>query len=88
MDSNREHFGAIMFYDSRRGLTQQQCIAEFDSILALKLHQGPVFIDGIVSSIEALELSQSHLVKVVQNQLLLRKRCSAQTEIAGSSCDL
>ena len=32
MELNREHFRAIIFYNFRRGLTQQQCIDEFNSI--------------------------------------------------------
>ena len=28
MELNREHFRAIIFYNFRRGLTQQQCIDE------------------------------------------------------------
>ena len=32
MALNREHFRAIIFYNVRRGLTQQQCIDELNSI--------------------------------------------------------
>ena len=32
MELNREHFRAIIFYNFRRGLTQQQCIDELNSI--------------------------------------------------------
>ena len=32
MELNRENFRAIIFYNFRRGLTQQQCIDEFNSI--------------------------------------------------------
>ena len=32
MKLNREHFRAIIFYKFRRGLTQQQCIDELNSI--------------------------------------------------------
>ena len=32
MKLNREHFRAIIFYNFRRGLTQQQCIDELNSI--------------------------------------------------------
>ena len=32
MELNREHFCAIIFYNFRRGLTQQQCIDELNSI--------------------------------------------------------
>ena len=31
MELNREHFRAIIFYNFRRGLTQQQCIDELNS---------------------------------------------------------
>ena len=34
MELNREHFRAIIFYNFRRGLTQQQCIDELNSIFA------------------------------------------------------
>ena len=33
MELNREHFRAIIFRNFRRGLTQQQCIDEINSIL-------------------------------------------------------
>ena len=36
--------------------------------LAMKLHQGPVFINGIVNSTEVLVHSKTNFVKVVQNQ--------------------
>ena len=32
MELNRKHFRAIIFYNFRRGLTQQQCIDELNSI--------------------------------------------------------
>ena len=32
MDLNREHFRVNIFYNFRRGLTQQQCIDELNSI--------------------------------------------------------
>ena len=32
MELNREHFHAIIFYNSLRGLTQQQCIDELNLI--------------------------------------------------------
>ena len=32
MELNREHFSAIIFFNFRRGLTQQQCIDELNSI--------------------------------------------------------
>ena len=32
MELNREHFRAIIFYNFRRVLTQQQCIDEINSI--------------------------------------------------------
>ena len=33
MALNREHFRAIFFYNFRRGLTQNQCIDELNSII-------------------------------------------------------
>ena len=32
MELNREHFRAIIFYNFQRGLTQQQCLDELNSI--------------------------------------------------------
>ena len=57
MELNCEHFRAIIFYNFRRGLTQQQ-------FLAMKLHQGPVFI-GL--STEVMVQPKTNCVKVVQN---------------------
>ena len=55
----------FFFYNFRRGLTER--------FLAMKLHQGPVFIDGMVSSTKVVVHSKTNFVKVVQNQLLFRK---------------
>ena len=41
--------------------------------LAMKLHQGPVFIDGMENSSEVANHSKTNFVKVVHNQLLFRK---------------
>ena len=74
MELNREHFFAIIFYNFRCGLTQQQCIDELNSIFGNeKLHQGPVFINGMVNSTEVIVYSKMNFVKVVQNQLLFRQ---------------
>ena len=37
MELNREHFRAIIFYNFRRGLTQQQCIDELNSIFGVEV---------------------------------------------------
>ena len=66
MELNREHFCAIIFCNFRRGLTQQQCIDELNSIF----NQGPVFIVGMVNSTEVVV---HFTLKVIQNQLLFRK---------------
>ena len=72
MELNREHFHAVIFYNFRRGLTQQQCIDEL-KFLAIKLRQGSVFIDGMVNSTEVVVRSKTNFLKVVQNQLLFQK---------------
>ena len=41
--------------------------------LAMKLHHGPVFIDGLVNSTEIVVHSKANFVKVIQNQLLFQK---------------
>ena len=41
--------------------------------LAMKFHQGPVFIDGILNSTEVVVHSKMNFMKVVPNQLLFRK---------------
>ena len=41
--------------------------------LAMKLHQGPVFIDGMLNSTEIVVPSKTNFVKVMQTQLLFRK---------------
>ena len=64
MELNREHFRAIIFYNIRRGLTQQQCIIE---------RSLSVFIDGMVNSTEVVVHSKTNFVKVVRNQFLFRK---------------
>ena len=72
MELNREHFRAIIFYNFRRRLTQQQFINKLNSIFAMKLHQGPVFIDGMLNSAKVVVHSKTNFVKVVQNQLLFQ----------------
>ena len=41
--------------------------------LAMKLHPGPVFIDGILNSTQVVIHSKTNFVKVIQSQLLFRK---------------
>ena len=41
--------------------------------LTIKLHQGPMFFDGILNSTEVVVHSKTNFVKVVQNKLLFRK---------------
>ena len=67
IELNREHFRAIIFYNFRRGLTQQQSSVNIIQFLAMKLHQGPVFIDYMVNSTEVVVLSKTNFVKVAQN---------------------
>ena len=76
MELNREHFRGIIFFNFRCGLTQQhvhRASMNLIQFLAMNLHQGPVFIDGIVNSTEFVFPSKTNFVKVVQNQLLFRK---------------
>ena len=65
MELNREHFSAIIFYNFRCGLTQQQCFDEHNLI----------FGDEAPSRTrtEVVVHSKTNFVKDVQNQLLFRK---------------
>ena len=45
----------------------------FIQFLAMKLHQGPVFINGMVNSTEIVVQKKTNFVKIFQNQLLFRK---------------
>ena len=48
MELNRKHIRAIIFYNFRRGLTQQQCIDELD---AISDDEAPSrFTDGMMNS--------------------------------------
>ena len=49
--------------------------------LTMKLHQQPVFIDGIVNSTEVAVHSKTNFVKAVQNQLLFRKTINAVRQL-------
>ena len=75
MELNREYFRTIIFYNFRRGLTQQHCIDERNSIFGDEApsRTRPVFIDGMVNSTEVVVHSTTNFEKVVQNQLLFRK---------------
>ena len=69
MELNCEYTLAIIFYNFR-----QKCIDELkQQFLAIKLHQGPVFIDGMVNSTKVVVHSKTNIVKVVQSQLLFQK---------------
>ena len=61
---NREHFRAIIFYNFRRGLTQQQCIDELNSIFG---NEAPSRTS--VYRWSRITLSKTNSVKVVQNQM-------------------
>ena len=50
MELNREHFRAIIFYNFQRGLTQQQCNDELNSIFGVEAPLKARFIDGMVNS--------------------------------------
>ena len=62
MELNREHFRVIVFYNFRRGLTQQQCIDELNSLFGDEAPPRTSFYRWY-----------GEFMKVVQNQLLFRK---------------
>ena len=73
MELKREHFRANIFYNFRRGLINTTTVIdELNYILAMKLHQGPVFIDGMVNSTEVLVHSKTNFVKVVKNKFVVQ----------------
>ena len=59
MELNREHFRAIIFLLNNSAMNLIQ-------FLAMKLHQGSVFIDGMENSPEVVVHSKAKFVKVVQ----------------------
>ena len=65
MELNRKNFRAIVFYNFRRGLTQQQCIDELNSIfLQAEFHNGrpsPVVVAETVDAVRQLILQDPHL---------------------------
>ena len=71
MELNREHFRAII-YNFRRGLTQQKCIDELNSIFGDETPSKAI-MGGMVKSTEVVVHSKTNFVKIVQNQLLFRK---------------
>ena len=48
---------------------------------AMKLHEGPVFINGMLSSTEVVVPSKPNFMKVVHNQLLFRKPFEAARQL-------
>ena len=56
MELNREHFRAIIHNSASINLIQ---------FLAIKLDQGPVFVDGMVNSTVVVVHSRTNFVKVV-----------------------
>ncbi len=73
MELNREHYRAIIFYNFRRGLTQQQYIDELNSTFGDEAPSRASVYRGSPNSIMAVVFATMKLVKVVQNQLLFRK---------------
>ena len=63
---NRKYFHTLIFYNNTTSMNLIQ-------FLAMKLHQGPVFMDGMVNWTEVVIHSKTNFVKVIRNQLLLRK---------------
>ena len=47
----------------------------------MKLHQGPVFIDGMVNSTEVVVHSKTNFVQVVQNQLFFPETIDAVCQL-------
>lgn len=45
---------------------------ELIKFLVMKLHQGPMFFDGMKKLIVVILHSKTNLVKIVQNQFLLK----------------
>ena len=72
MELNREHFRAI-FNNFRRGLTQQQCIDELNSIFGDEALSRTSVCRWYGNSTEVVVHSKMNFVKVVLNQLLFRK---------------
>ena len=53
--------------------------------LTMKLHQGPVFFDGMVNSTEVVVHSKTNFVKVVRQQLLF---IDAARQLTLQDCDV
>ena len=60
-------------YFLQRCIDNNSALMNLIQFLAMKLHKGPVFIDGMVKSTEVVVHSKSNFVKAVQNQLLFPK---------------
>ena len=77
MEINREHFRAIIFYNFRRGLTQQQCIDELNSIFGDEASSGTSvyrwYDDEYNRGRSSLQDEFRNFEKVVQNHFLFRK---------------
>ena len=73
MELNRKHFRAIIFYNFRRGLTQQQCLDELNSIFGDE--------DPSRTSVY-LWYGEFNRGRCSWNHW-----CCASTDIARSSCD-
>lgn len=62
---------------------------ELIQFLAIKLHQGLMFIDGMVTSIVVIVYSKTNFVKFIRITCCSENHwCCARTHIARSSCDL
>ena len=73
MEINREHFRAIIFYNFRRELTQQQCINELNSIFGVETPPRASVYRWYEEFKRGCSSLQHKFCKVVQNQLLFRK---------------
>ena len=90
MKLNREHFRAIIFYNFRRGLTQQQCIDELNSIFGngAPLKTRVYLWDGEFN--RGRSALQNEFRKVRPKLVVVPETIDAMRQLifARSSCDL
>ena len=91
MELNREHFRAIIFYNFRRGLTQQQCIAELNSISRWygEFNRGrsslqEEFREGRLKSVVALETIDAVRQLILQDRQVTSRKIETTLGISGT----
>ena len=58
-------FRAIIYYDFRRGLSQQECIDQLIQVLVTKHYLNPLYVTGLVNLVVSIVRLRVNLKKII-----------------------